>query len=79
MIALLNLGRFLMVVWIVHGLVLIFAPAWLHQAPDQTGGMIQVGVAFIVGWLLDRAISVVHRRRAARMDTPSSEYTGKEI
>jgi hypothetical protein len=32
MIALLNLGRLLMVGWIVYGLVLIFAPALLHRA-----------------------------------------------
>ena len=64
MIALLNLGRLLMVVWIVYGLVLIFAPALLHRSPDQVGGAIQVGVAFALGWLLDRALSAVQRRRA---------------
>jgi hypothetical protein len=64
MIALLNLGRLLMVVWIVYGLVLIFAPALLHRSPDQVGGAIQVGVAFALGWLLDRALSTVQRRRA---------------
>jgi uncharacterized membrane-anchored protein len=65
MIALLNLGRLSMVVWIVYGLVLIFAPALLHRSPDQVGGAIQVGVAFALGWLLDRALSAVHRRRAS--------------
>jgi hypothetical protein len=66
MIAVLNLGRFLMVGWIVYGLVLIFAPALLHRSPDQVGGAIQVGVAFGLGWLLDRVLSGVHRRRARR-------------
>jgi hypothetical protein len=66
MIALLNLGRFLMVGWIVYGLVLIFAPALLHRSPDQIGGAIQVGVAFGLGWLMDRALSIVQRRRASR-------------
>jgi len=66
MIAVLNLGRLVMVVWIVYGLVLIFAPAFLHRSPDQLGGAIQVGVAFGLGWLLDRGISAVHRRRARR-------------
>jgi hypothetical protein len=66
MIAVLNLGRLLMVGWIVYGLVLIFAPALLHRSPDQVGGAIQVGVAFALGWLLDRALSAVHRRRARR-------------
>lgn len=64
MIALLNMGRLLMVGWIVYALVLIFAPGLLHRPPDQMGGAIQVGVAFGLGWLLDRAISVVRRRRA---------------
>jgi hypothetical protein len=67
MIAVLNLGRLLMVGWIVYGLVLIFAPALLHRSPDQVGGAIQVGVAFGLGWLLDRARSMVRtRRRASR-------------
>jgi hypothetical protein len=66
MIALLNLGRLLMVAWIVYGLVLIFAPALLHRSSDQVGGAIQVGVAFGLGWLLDRALSAVQRRRAGR-------------
>jgi len=48
----------------VYGLVLIFAPALLHRSPDQVGGAIQVGVAFALGWLLDRALSAVQRRRA---------------
>jgi hypothetical protein len=64
MIAMLNFGRLLMVGWIVYGLVLTFAPTLLHRSPDQVGGAIQVGIAFGLGWLLDRAISAVHRRRA---------------
>jgi hypothetical protein len=64
MIAVLNSGRLLMVGWIVYGLVLIFAPALLHRAPDQVGAAIQVGAAFGLGWLLDRALSAVQRRRA---------------
>jgi hypothetical protein len=68
MIAVLNLGRLLMVGWIVYGFVLIFAPALLHRPPDQVGGAIQVGVAFALGWLLDRALSAVHRRRVRAED-----------
>jgi hypothetical protein len=64
MIAVLNFGRLLMVGWVVYALVLIFAPGLLHRSPDQVGGAIQVGVAFGLGWLLDRALSAVHRRRA---------------
>ena len=68
MIAVLNLGRLLMVGWIVYALVLVFAPGLLHRSPDQVGGAIQVGVAFGLGWALDRAISAVHRRRARPED-----------
>jgi hypothetical protein len=73
MITVLNLGRLLMVGWIVYGLVLIFAPALLHRSPDQAGGAIQVGVAFGVGWLLDRALSALHRRRARREEACNSD------
>ena len=52
----------------MYALVLIFAPALLHRSPDQVGGAIQVGVAFGLGWLLDRALSAVHRRRARAED-----------
>jgi hypothetical protein len=65
MIALLNLGRLLMVAWIIFGLVLIFAPELLHRPPDQMGGAIQVSIAFALGYLMDRGISAIHRRRAA--------------
>ena len=65
MIAVRNVGRMLMVGWIVYGLVLIFAPGLLHRPPDQLGGAIQVGVAFGLGWLLDRALSVALRRRGS--------------
>jgi hypothetical protein len=64
MIALLNLARLLMVAWIVYALVLMFAPALLHQNPGKFDGAIQASVAFALGWLLDRAISAVHQRRA---------------
>lgn len=75
MIAVLNLGRLLMVGWIVYALVLIFAPTLLHRSPDQAGGAIQVGVAFGLGWLLDRAISAVHRRRARREEESNPNRT----
>jgi hypothetical protein len=64
MIAMLSLGRLLMVGWIGYALVLIFAPGLLHRAPDQVSGAIQVAIAFGLGWLLDRALLAVHRRRA---------------
>jgi hypothetical protein len=75
MIAVLNLGRLLMVGWIAYGLALIFAPGLLHRSPDQVGGAIQVGLAFGLGWLLDRALSAVHRRRARGEEASNPEGT----
>jgi len=65
MIILLNVGRFLMMAWIVYGLLIIFAPGILHRQPDQTSGIVQVIVAYALGYLMDRAVAVVRRRRAA--------------
>ena len=64
MIILLNIGRLLMVVWVVYGLLLIFAPNVIHKAPDQTNGIIQVVIAYSLGYLLDRALGLARRRRA---------------
>jgi len=64
MIILLNFGRALMVAWIVYALLLTFAPGVLHRPPDQIGGSIQALIAFGLGYLMDRALSFVHRRRA---------------
>jgi hypothetical protein len=68
-IVLFNVGRILMVVWIIYGLLLVFAPGVLHQPPDQFGGIYQVAIAFGLGYLMDRGISAVHRKRAARENT----------
>ena len=68
MIFLLNVARFLMVLWIAYGLVLIFAPRLVHSAPNPTGGAIQALAAFAIGYLLDRVLSIVLRRRAANFD-----------
>jgi hypothetical protein len=46
MIAVLNLGRVLMMAWIAYTLVLLFEPALLHHAPDPIGASIQALVAF---------------------------------
>jgi hypothetical protein len=68
MILLLNIARYLMVLWIVYGLVLIFAPSVVHSPPNPTSGAIQAIAAFAIGYLLDRILSVVLRRRAADVD-----------
>lgn len=73
MTILLNMGRLAMLGWVVYGLVLIFAPSILHQPPDQMSGIIQVVVAYTVGYLLDRALSILRRRKAAlEAGTPSA-------
>ena len=64
MIVLLNLGRALMVVWIAYALLLMFAPSLVHRAADPIGGAIQALIAFGLGYLMDRALSIVLRRRA---------------
>jgi hypothetical protein len=60
MIILLNIGRLAMVAWVIYGLLLIFAPGVVHQPPDQWSGIIQVVIAYSLGYLMDRA----RRRRA---------------
>jgi hypothetical protein len=71
MIILLNMGRLLMMAWVVYGLLIIFAPSILHRQPDQTSGIVQVVVAYALGYLMDRVLSVVRRRRAALVDQAS--------
>lgn len=66
MILLLNLARLLMVLWIAYGLLLIFAPSIVHSPPNPTSGAVQAILAFAIGYLLDRALSAVLRRKAAR-------------
>ena len=53
MIALLNLGRALMLVWIAYALLLVFAPGLVHRPADPIGGAIQALVAFGLGYLID--------------------------
>lgn len=65
MTVLLNAGRALMAVWVLYGLALIFVPQYIHRAPDQKSGIIQVLVAYLLGYLLDRILASVRRRRAA--------------
>jgi hypothetical protein len=71
MIVLLNAGRLLMMAWVVYGLLIIFAPSILHRQPDQLSGIVQVIAAYALGYLMDRALSVLRRRRAALADQGS--------
>ena len=75
MIILLNLGRALMVAWIAYALLLIFAPALLHRQPDEISGATQALIAFGLGYLMDRALSFVLRRRALSTQSPSDAST----
>jgi hypothetical protein len=74
MAILLNIGRIAMLAWVIYGLLLIFAPSVIHRAPDQTSGIVQVVVAYMLGYLLDRALGSVRRRKAelAAADSPIS-------
>ena len=72
MILLLNIARGLMVLWIAYGLLLIFAPSVVHSSPNPTSGAIQALAAFAIGFLLDRILSVVLRRRADQADKLNS-------
>ena len=65
MIILLNIARMLMVLWIVYGLLLMFAPSVVHSQPNLASGAFQAIVAFAIGYLLDRALAVVLRRKSA--------------
>jgi uncharacterized membrane-anchored protein len=75
-ILLLNLGRTLMVMWIAYALLLVFAPALVHRAADPNGGAIQALIAFGLGYLLDRALSIVLRRKAPAQSDPSERERG---
>jgi len=73
MIGLLNVGRALMVAWIAYALLLLFAPALLHRPPDPIGGALQALTAFGLGYLLDRVLSFVLRRKALSAQSDPSE------
>jgi hypothetical protein len=72
MILLLNIARGFMVLWVAYGLLLMFAPSVVHSPPNPTSGAIQAVVAFSIGYLLDRILSVVLRRKAAAQDQTST-------
>ena len=75
MAILLNFGRIAMLVWVIYGLLLIFAPSVIRKAPDQTSGIVQVVVAYTLGYLLDRALGRV-RRRIADLAAADSSTSG---
>ncbi|HEX3948549.1 MAG TPA: hypothetical protein VHW95_01720 [Steroidobacteraceae bacterium] len=77
MITLINIGRFAMMAWVIYSLLLIFAPSVIHRQPDQMGGIIQFLIAYAAGYSMDRALSVVRRRKAAlSAQAPPTSDTG---
>jgi hypothetical protein len=73
MIVLLNLGRALMVIWIAYALLLLFAPGLVHRPADPIGSSIQALIAFGLGYLMDRALAIVLRRRALSVQDDSGD------
>jgi hypothetical protein len=64
-IALLHVGRVLMVLWIIYALFQLFAPHVLHQPPNDVVASVNALIAFALGHLMDRALGVFRRRKAA--------------
>ena len=75
MIVLINMGRAAMAGWVVYSLLLIFAPAWIHQQPNLKSGIIQFLLAYALGFVMDRGLSVYRRRKAAlgEADPPAED------
>jgi hypothetical protein len=65
--ALLNIGRLLMVAWILYALYLLFSPHFFHTPPHDLSAAAQAVGAFALGYLMDRVLGLVRRRRAARL------------
>lgn len=59
-------------VWVVYALLLIFAPGFIHRAPDPKSGTIQAVLAYLLGYLLDRALGAVRRRRSLLAAEPAT-------
>jgi hypothetical protein len=74
MIVLINIGRAAMAVWVAYSLLLIFAPAWIRQLPNLKSGIIQFLLAYTLGFLMDRGLSIYRRRKAAlQADMPAED------
>jgi len=65
MIIALQIGGVLMVVWIIYTLFLLFAPHVLHQPPNDVVASVNALAAFALGHLMDRALGILRRRKAA--------------
>jgi len=70
MVTLINIGRAAMIIWVIYSLLLIFAPSVIHRQPDQVSGIMQFLIAYAAGYLMDRALSAVRRRKAKLTESP---------
>ena len=73
MIIALQIGRVLMVGWIVYALFQLFAPLILHQPPNDVVASVNALGAFALGHLLDRALGVLRRREAAAAEVAAPD------
>lgn len=64
MIVLINIGRAAMLIWVIYGLFLIFAPNVIHRQPALVSGVIQCLIAYAIGYALDRVLAALRRREA---------------
>ena len=75
MIIALQIGRVLMIAWIIYALFLLFAPHILHRPPNDVVASVNALVAFALGHLMDRALGLLRRRRAAAAGVAAAEST----
>ena len=66
-----------MMVWIAYALVLLFEPVLLHHLPDPIGASIQALVAFGLGYMMDRVLALLLRRKAEREQRQMPAGTGE--
>ena len=79
MIALLNVGRCLMVVWVLYALIQLFAPRYLHRPPHDLSASLQAIAAFAAGHLMDRAVGALRRRKAERAAAAPADAANSSI
>jgi hypothetical protein len=69
----LHVGRVLMMLWVIYALFLLFAPHILHQSPNDLVASVNALVAFALGHLMDRALGVLRRRKAASAEAAAAD------
>jgi hypothetical protein len=69
----LHVGRVLMMLWVIYALFLLFAPHILHQPPNDLVASVNALAAFALGHLMDRALGVLRRRKAASAEAAAAD------